>query len=158
MDAWLERQDRLSQPSSRKLLALALCTLLASGHAAGLARLEDAAACVTGVLAEEAAAIACGDGLLDGYDPISAADGAEDAGNTPWDDAGLDILDEGAEAARKQAALEGDPVRRAALGATFTAALEAAAARHGADAVRAALGRVDATVAGQLARLGVTLQ
>jgi len=157
MDAWLERQDRLSQPSSRKLLALALCTLLASGHAAGLARLEDAAACVTGVLAEEAAAIACGDGLLDGYDPILAADGAEDAGNTPWDDAGLDILDEGAEAARKQAALEGDPVRRAALGATFTAALEAAAARHGADAVRAALGRVDATVAGQLARLGVML-
>ena len=151
VDGWVERQDALLQPSKRKTLALGLCALLASGHHAGLARLDDAAAAVTGVLAEEKAAAQSGDGLLDGYDPIGAVDGAEDA----WEAAGLDIQDEGAEEARKAAALETDPVRKTDVAAAFSAALAAAAQAHGQAGVQAALARLDATVAAALRASGV---
>ena len=153
VDGWVERQDSLLQPSKRRTLALGLCALLASGHHAGLARLDDAAAAVTGVLAEEKAALQSGDGLLDGYDPIGAADGADDA----WDAAGLDIQDEGAEEARKAAALEADPVRKTDVAAAFSAALAAAAQCHGQAGVQAALARLDATVAASLRASGVAI-
>jgi hypothetical protein len=148
LDAWVERMDSYVSPAKRKLTALALCSLLGSGHPHGVARLDDAAAIVSGVLAEEADArggAGGGGGGPDGYD--AAVAGAE---WPAWDEAGVDITDEGAEAVRRQAAAQADPVASADVAAHFRGALAAAVAAHGRDAVAATLGRVDAHVLAQL--------
>jgi hypothetical protein len=147
LDAWTERVDSYVAASKRKLAALALCALLGSGHPHGVARLDDAAALVSGVLAEQAAERRGDDprGGPDGYD--AASSGADWPG---WDEAGMDITDEGAEAVRRSEAAAADPVASADVAAHFRAALAAAVAAHGREAVAATLGRVDATLLAQL--------
>lgn len=149
LDAWSERMDSLASFGLRRLSALALCALLASGHPHGVARLDDVAALVSGVLAEEAELRGCAAGA-----PWDGADAAAMAPTWPvWDEAyagGGDPCEEGLEAERRAAAAAADPAATADVAQAFRAALAAAVAAHGRDAVAATLGRVDAHILAQL--------
>ena len=154
LDGWVERAHAQAQPSKRRLLALALATLLGSGHLHGLARVDDAAAAVAAVLIEQREARAAGDGaLLDGYDPAAAA---EEEGEG-WDDAGMDVTDEGAEALRRAALVKADPLQAADPAHHFAAALEAARAQHGVAAVAQGLARLDARTSAALTQAGIRI-
>ena len=149
LDAWAERADSLASFGLRRMGALARCALLASGHPHGVARLDDAAAAVSGVLAEEAQLRGGADGA-----PWDGADAAAHAVTWPvWDEAfagGGDPVDEGLEAERRAAAAAADPAATTDLAQAFRQALAAAVATHGRDAVAATLGRVDAAILAQL--------
>ncbi|KAL4857594.1 Importin-11 [Chlorella vulgaris] len=146
VDLWLDKFDSIGQPAARKLSALALCVLLTAPLPPLLERVELIATHITSVWFElEGSDLA--NTLPITYELLSGGRGSAAA----VDDLHAVVPSEEAvgECQRRQALVDADPVANLKLSVFAKQQMEVAAGVHG-GALQAALGGMDATLAGQL--------